>query len=155
MGLSSLYSRVTIKKAISKVIRTAAAACAVILASPSSAQVLNKEVDLGGQKVGVFLEAMDGKCVKAKPIMVNKMVCFHLQVKGANDAWLKGLRVLKFDAVMPGHHHGMITRSKVTAKKTGEYLIEGVKLHMPGDWLLELKLEQGQASTQVAIPLKL
>lgn len=155
MGLSSLYSRVTIKKAISNVISAAAAASAVTLASPSSAQVLNKEVDLGGQKVGVFLEAMDGKCVKAKPIMVNKMLCFHLQVKGANDAWLKGLKVLKFDALMPGHHHGMITRPKITAKNSGEYLIEGVKLHMAGDWVLELKLEQGQGAAQVAIPLKL
>jgi hypothetical protein len=76
-------------------------------------------------------------------------------VKGANEAWLKGLLVSKFDAVMPGHHHGMVTRPKITNQKPGSYLIEGVKLHMSGDWSLELKLEHGQVSTQVAIPLKL
>ena len=155
VGLSSQSNRVTIKKAMLYAIRAATVASSFIFASPSSAQVLNKEVDIGGQKVGVFLEAMDVTCVKPKPIAVNKLLCLRVIVKGANDAWLKGFKILKFDAVMPGHHHGMVTRPKVTTKKLGEYWLEGVKLHMAGDWSLELKLEQGQAAAQVAIPLKL
>ncbi len=119
------------------------------------AQDLSKAVLLADQKLNLTLAPRDPACRKSGPIAVNKLFCLSITVQGANEAWLKGLRVSKFDAVMPGHHHGMVTRPQITNQKPGNYLIEGVKLHMSGDWSLELKLEHGQSTTQVAIPLKL
>jgi hypothetical protein len=120
-----------------------------------SAQDLSRPMLLGDQKLNVSLEPLDPLCRKSAPIAINKLLCFRLTIEGANEAWLKGLKVSKFDALMPGHHHGMVTRPKITNQKPGKYLIQGVKLHMAGDWSLESKLEHGQTSTQVAIPLKL
>jgi hypothetical protein len=155
MGLSSQAGLVTTKKAAAQCLL--GSLCALFWANSTavSAQEISKPVELAGKKLTVLLEPREASCLKAKPIAINKLFCFRVTVLGGNEAWLKGLRVSKFDALMPGHHHGMITRPKITAKKSGEYLIEGVKLHMAGDWSVELKLEHGQATTQVAIPLKL
>jgi len=155
MGLSSQAGLVTTKKADSCFFIGALLAFLLVLSSAATAQEISKPVELSGQKLTVVLEPLEASCVKAKVIAVNKLFCIRVMVRGANEAWLKGLRVSKFDALMPGHHHGMITRPKITAKKSGEYLIEGVKLHMAGDWSLELNLEHMNASSQVAIPLKL
>ena len=155
MGLSSQAGLVTTKKAAARFLLGPLWAFFFAHSPAAFAQELSKPVELSGQKLSVVLEPMDASCVKAKAISISKLFCIRVMVPGANEAWLKGLRVSKFDALMPGHHHGMITRPKITAKNSGEYLIEGVKLHMAGDWSVELKLEHGQATTQVAIPLKL
>ena len=125
------------------------------VSAPSHAQELSKDASLNGQKLTITMESLDAGCKVEAKIAVNKTFCFRALVKGASDAWLKDLTAPKFDAVMPGHHHGMITRPKVNAIKPGEYLIEGVKLHMAGDWTINLNLRHGKDSAQVAIPLKL
>jgi len=119
------------------------------------AQDVSTTTKLGDQNITITLESLDPACKSAGPIQVNKTFCFRVLAKGANDAWLKDFQLLKFDALMPGHHHGMITRPKLRAIKSGEYLIEGVKLHMPGEWTINLNLQHGKAQAQVAIPLKL
>src|SRR5580704_8965240 len=37
-----------------------------------------------------------------------------------------------FEARMPEHDHGMVTRAQVTETAPGEFRIDGVKLHMAG-----------------------
>ena len=155
MGLSSQAGVVTTKKAVRLFFLAAGCIFFRLISAEAYAQELSRPVDMDGQKSIVVLEPREPSCQKAITVVVNKLFCFQVTLRGSNDAWLKGLRLSKFDALMPGHHHGMITRPKITAKKSGEYLIEGVKLHMAGDWSVELKLEHGQATTQVAIPLKL
>jgi hypothetical protein len=153
MGLSLQVLSLTTKKAI-----RLASAAVLFLYFPSPfifAQELSRPIELAGQKILVTLEPLEASCQKPKVISLNKLFCLRVTVKGANEVWLKGLKVSKFDAVMPAHRHGMITRPKIKAEKTGQYLIEGVKLHMSGDWSLELKMEHSQTSSQVAIPLKL
>jgi hypothetical protein len=155
MGLSSQAAVVTTKKAARLFFLGAWCTFFTLISAASHAQELSKPLELAGQKLIVVLEPREPSCQKAITIVVNKLFCFQVTVRGSNDAWLKGLRVSKFDALMPGHHHGMITRPKLTAKNSGQYLIEGVKLHMSGEWSLELKLEHMGALSQVAIPLKL
>ena len=155
MSLSSRAWVVGKKKAAHLIFLLFGLTSATMIGAAAAAQDLGKAVQLADQKLNLSLEPRDPSCRKSGPISVNKVFCLSVTVQGANDAWLKGLRVSKFDAFMPGHHHGMVTRPKVTIQKPGNYLIEGVKLHMSGDWSLELKLEHGQVSTQVAIPLKL
>lgn len=68
-----------------------------------------------------------------------KMTTVLLKIAGKSNA-----KVKSFDAEMPEHMHGMITKAtppKYDNKKKG-YIVKGVKLHMPGHWLLKLKVDR-------------
>ena len=119
------------------------------------AQEVNTSTALDGQSVDVRVESRDVACEKSQNIVINKSLCFFVSLNAANAPWSKDLTVTKFDAQMPAHRHGMVTRPKIKAVKPGEYLIEGVKFHMPGDWKLTLDLLHGKSAAQVAIPLNL
>ena len=110
---------------------------------------------LDSETFTVHLEPRDADCLKNKQIEIGKIFCAALTIKGSNQAMLKDLSLQSFDAVMPEHRHGMVTRPKIRDSKTGEYLIEGLKLHMPGEWRFAIKLVRGKSTAQVAIPLKL
>lgn len=48
---------------------------------------------------------------------------------------------LAFGGGMPQHQHGFVTEPRVTrVLGPGEYLIEGVKFHMAGDWALRVEV---------------
>lgn len=121
----------------------------------SSAQEMNTTATLGDLPLTIQLEPRDAGCKEKKQIKLNKMFCMLVMVSSTKPSPIKDLTLKAFDATMPGHGHGMVTRSKIRAVKAGEYLIEGLKLHMPGEWNFKLELVHGKASAQVAIPLKL
>lgn len=121
----------------------------------ASAQELNTTVNLGDLPLTIQLEPRDAGCKEKKQIKLNKMFCMAVMVTSTKPSPIKDLTLKVFDATMPGHGHGMVTRSKIRATKSGEYLIEGLKLHMPGEWNFKMELVRGKASVQVAIPLKL
>jgi len=59
-----------------------------------------------------------------------------------------------FDGGMPSHGHGFVTQPRVTQNLGGgEFLIEGVKFHMPGDWVLKITVIGRNSSDQVTLPL--
>lgn len=63
---------------------------------------------------------------------------------------------LTFDARMPEHNHGMVTKAKIVAVAPDEYHIEGVKLHMPGQWELTFGVKQGEQTTvNIIVPYRL
>lgn len=127
-----------------------------ISSSPQAyAQELSKAALVAGQNITIRLEPRAPACAQPKAIAVNKLFCLRVSAVSGNELWLKGLRLSKFDATMPGHHHGMITRPKIETKGVGEYWVEGVKLHMRGEWSIVLNFEHDKAKAQVAIPLKL
>ena len=129
--------------------------CSAVGIGNAFAQEMNTSAVLDGQTVAIHLEPRDIGCEKPLKIAINKSFCFSATLSSTNAAWNKDLTLAKFDAQMPAHRHGMVTRPKIKASKTGEYLIEGVKLHMVGDWKITLDLLHGKSSAQVAIPLKL
>lgn len=53
---------------------------------------------------------------------------------------------IQVEGGMPLHDHGLATRPQVTDYLgDGQYLIEGLRFHMPGEWLLEIQIDhQGQ-----------
>ncbi|NRA67302.1 MAG: hypothetical protein HRU19_22655 [Pseudobacteriovorax sp.] len=59
------------------------------------------------------------------------------------------ISVISFDAMMPSHDHGMVVKATKPEKlKSGAYLVKGVKLHMHGPWVLEVKAKlSGKAVT--------
>lgn len=51
------------------------------------------------------------------------------------------LELTEFDAQMPGHGHGMVGKSSVTAAGNLVWLIKPVMFHMDGRWKISLKFE--------------
>ena len=56
---------------------------------------------------------------------------------------------LTFDATMPDHGHGMNVEPIVSSTSAGEFLIEGINLHMPGTWKLDFSVDVDGATTQM------
>jgi hypothetical protein len=65
------------------------------------------------------------------------------------------VRDLTFDARMPEHRHGMVTKPRTTQLGPNEFKVEGVRLHMPGKWLLEFRIQDSEGETLIASPLLL
>ncbi len=52
---------------------------------------------------------------------------------------------VSFDAEMPEHKHGMNVKAATPVRLSdGSFQIDGVKLHMPGLWILKLKVRHAQ-----------
>jgi hypothetical protein len=61
-----------------------------------------------------------------------------------------------FDGGMPSHGHGLTTAPRVTRSLgDGEYLVEGVKFHMGGEWELRVGLTDADGSDGAAIAYSL
>lgn len=71
-------------------------------------------------------------------------------------------QLISFDADMPEHQHGMVVQASKPKKiSDGEkakltYLVDGVKLHMPGKWVLrfELKKPGVKESIKLSLPIQ-
>jgi hypothetical protein len=58
----------------------------------------------------------------------------------------EGARLLRVDATMPEHRHGMNYRPSVQAVAPGRWQVQGLLWHMPGRWELRFDVEAGGAS---------
>lgn len=56
------------------------------------------------------------------------------------------------DATMPSHGHGMMTKPQHKALADGAWRSEGMKLHMHGAWLFEVKVQAGGQSESIKMP---
>lgn len=56
---------------------------------------------------------------------------------------------------MPEHDHGFPTTPQVKPLGDGRYLVEGIKFHMPGDWVVILRIQAGSNSDSVRFELHL
>ena len=79
--------------------------------------------------------------------------------------WIVGIELMdgtseiptavRFDGGMPSHGHGFVTRPRVTRNLgRGEFLVEGVKFHMPGDWIIQIAVTSHETTDQVSLPLR-
>lgn len=79
---------------------------------------------------------------------------------GQKVADLSKLQLKAFDARMPAHNHGMTTKPKISAIKapTGagrQFRVDGVMLHMPGDWVLQFDIGYGGNDKVVSVPVRI
>ncbi len=83
---------------------------------------------------------------------------------GALHSWVVALRDaqgnpvyparISIDGGMPAHGHGLPTRPQVTRYLgNGEYLIEGVRFNMAGDWVWRLRIETPAGVDEVKFDL--
>jgi hypothetical protein len=82
------------------------------------------------------------------PIAVNKIHAWTLHVETADGRPVEGATIL-VDGDMPQHGHGLPTEPQVTTDLGGgDYLVEGLKFHMPGWWVMDFTIDaDGQTDT--------
>jgi len=75
------------------------------------------------------------------PIAINRFQIWVLELRDASGAPLSGAQVA-IAGGMPAHGHGLPTQPRVTEEiGAGRYRIEGVKLNMVGDWVIEVLVQ--------------
>ena len=57
------------------------------------------------------------------------------------------------DADMPAHQHGMNTKPETSAKGDGKYRVDGMALHMAGDWVITVDVTRGSATERATFPV--
>ena len=73
----------------------------------------------------------------------------------ADGAPLSGARMSVVGG-MPDHDHGLPTSPVVTREITpGRYLLEGMRFHMPGRWLLTFDVISDQGSESATLEFRL
>jgi hypothetical protein len=56
---------------------------------------------------------------------------------------------------MPAHAHGLPTVPTVKELGAGRYLVEGLKFHMPGAWVVAFRIKAGAVVDAVSFPFEL
>jgi hypothetical protein len=74
------------------------------------------------------------------PLEINRIHSWQLRLTDAQGNSISNAQIELFGG-MPEHDHGMPTQPQITAEtEIGSYLLEGMRFHMPGKWLLDIKL---------------
>lgn len=93
-------------------------------------------------------------------LQIRKLSSVEITLNAKPGHSLKNVSIVGFDAQMPEHRHGMVvTPSKPKKLNQGDskkitYRIDGVKLHMPGKWVLQVKLSGPDGEKMHEIPLE-
>ncbi len=89
------------------------------------------------------------------PIAINQMHRWTLHLAHPDGQPITGATI-GVDGDMPQHGHGLPTRPQVTADLgNGDYLVEGLKFHMPGWWIVTFDIASEAGSDQVTFNLLL
>lgn len=89
------------------------------------------------------------------PLAINTIHSWELVLYTADGAPLSGARMSVVGG-MPDHDHGLPTSPVVTREITpGRYLLEGMRFHMPGRWLLTFDVISDQGSESATLEFRL
>lgn len=101
---------------------------------------------------GHFIVAYESK---AKPIKINQMHSWVIAIQDANKKTILDA-IVNIAGGMPEHDHGLPTQPLITKNLgEGKYLLEGMKFHMHGYWVVTLSIEAAGKTDQVTFPLNL
>ncbi|RIK33261.1 MAG: Auxin-binding protein [Chloroflexi bacterium] len=90
-----------------------------------------------------------------EPITINQLHSWTLHVE-TSDGQPVVDATIHVDGDMPQHGHGLPTRPQVTQNLgNGDYLVEGLKFHMHGWWIVEFDITSGGETDHVAFNLLL
>lgn len=92
---------------------------------------------------------------KLDPLVINTMHAWiiHVENKHQQDVLEASITV---DGGMPEHDHGLPTRPQITKNLgNGSYLLEGIKFHMGGWWILTISIVDGSVSDSVTFDINL
>lgn len=89
------------------------------------------------------------------PITINRIHHWVLRVETSRGEPVKDA-LITVEGGMPEHDHGLATSPRVSpTENAGDYLLEGLRFHMPGYWELTLSIKAASVSDTVIIPLQL
>ena len=90
-----------------------------------------------------------------QPLQLNTMHSWDIELLDSAGKPISGA-VLQVQGGMPEHDHGLPTSPQVTRDlPDGHYLLEGMRFHMPGLWLLRIDLQAAGDSETVEITFEL
>ena len=89
------------------------------------------------------------------PLAINTIHSWELVLSAADGAPLNGAQMSVIGG-MPDHDHGLPTSPVVTGEiAPGRYLLEGVRFHMPGRWLLTFDVTSAEGRESVTLEFQL
>lgn len=89
------------------------------------------------------------------PIAVNQIHAWTIHVETADGQPVEGATIA-VDGDMPQHGHGLPTEPQVTMDLGGgDYLVEGLKFHMPGWWVVDYTITANGQTDAVRFNLML
>ncbi len=92
---------------------------------------------------------------KVTPIPINQIHQWVLHIETADGEPVSNAK-LDIQGGMPLHDHGLPTNPVATEYLgEGNYLIEGVRFHMMGDWEITLEISQGNITETALIHLRI
>jgi len=87
------------------------------------------------------------------PIPINRIHSWTVHVQTADGVPIENATIAVTGG-MPAHDHGLPTDPKATCSMgSGNYLLEGVRFHMNGEWELFVTIEANGRRDTVVIPL--
>lgn len=92
---------------------------------------------------------------KLQPIAINRIHSWIVHIESA-DGNAVANATIAIDGGMPQHDHGLATAPEVTRYLgDGDYLVEGLRFHMNGEWEVTLAIDTVETRDTVIIPLTL
>lgn len=90
---------------------------------------------------------------KVEPLPLNRIHSWILHVETL-DGKPVGNAEITVHGGMPAHKHGLPTEPAITEIGDGDYLVEGIKFSMTGEWQFWFNVRAGQASDEVKFDIK-
>ena len=92
---------------------------------------------------------------RLNPLAINTIHSWELVLYTADGVPLNGAQMSVVGG-MPDHDHGLPTSPVVTGEiAPGRYLLEGVRFHMPGRWLLTFDVTSAQGQESATLEFQL
>ncbi len=104
-------------------------------------------IDSKGRNYRIFFSPSKEK------MPLNRYFDLDIQVRGITNQLVKFPLVLKVDAGMRAHNHGMNVKPIVEDLGNGYYKVKGMLFHMAGEWFLNFSLYRGVLADKAEIPL--
>ena len=90
-----------------------------------------------------------------EPIGINQLHRWVLRLEDSHGQPVPAASI-ELAGGMPDHNHGLPTQPRVTRELgDGRYLLEGMRFHMPGSWVLRFFVDAGPGSDTVIVRLEL
>lgn len=90
-----------------------------------------------------------------QPVVINRLHRWVLELEDEQGRPVTGASI-DVTGGMPEHNHGLPTSPQVTRELgNGRYLLEGMRFHMPGAWVLRFSVDAAPGSDTIVVRLEL
>lgn len=90
------------------------------------------------------------------PIPLNALFSLNLMVEKTEGGTLPLGTGILVDATMPEHKHGMNTvPTVVPGNVPGSYLAQGLLFHMPGNWEITVRIQEGGSVSEAEFKVRI